>query len=76
MNPEPTSRPRASRIPFVAALLAGSMLFSRALGLVREMVLAGQLGAGPEVDAYRQRYEDFARMLGASRMNRGGGRSE
>lgn len=38
-------------------LLAGSMVFSRALGLVREMVLAGQLGAGPEVDAYRAAFQ-------------------
>ena len=57
MSDEPTSRPRASRIPFVAALLAGSMLLSRGLGLVREIVLAGQLGAGPDVDAYRAAFQ-------------------
>ena len=33
------------------------MLFSRALGLVREMVLASQLGAGAEVDAYRAAFQ-------------------
>jgi putative peptidoglycan lipid II flippase len=53
LNAEDTRRPGASRIPFIAALLAGSVLLSRALGLVREMVLGYQLGAGPEVDAYR-----------------------
>ncbi len=57
MSPDTTSRPRASRIPFVAALLAGSILLSRALGLVREMVLASQLGAGAEVDAYRAAFQ-------------------
>jgi putative peptidoglycan lipid II flippase len=33
------------------------MLLSRALGLVREMVLASQLGAGAEVDAYRAAFQ-------------------
>ena len=41
MSPEATSRPKASRIPFVAALLAGSALFSGVLGVLREAVLAG-----------------------------------
>ncbi len=57
MSDEAASRPQASRIPFVAALLAGSVLASRALGFVREAVLAGQLGAGPEVDAYRAAFQ-------------------
>ena len=57
MSPEPSSRPHASRIPIVAALLAGSILLSRVLGVVREMVLAAQVGAGAEVDAYRAAFQ-------------------
>ena len=57
MNPEATRRPRASRIPFLVALLGGSVLLSRVLGLVREMVLAAELGAGAEVDAYRAAFQ-------------------
>ena len=37
---EATARPEARQIPAVAVLLAGSVLFSRLLGYVREMVLA------------------------------------
>lgn len=57
MSPSEQSRPKASRIPIVAALLAGSVLLSRALGVVREMVLAAQAGAGAEVDAYRAAFQ-------------------
>ena len=57
MNPEPTRRPHASRIPFLAAVLGASVLLSRGLGLVREMVLAAELGAGAEVDAYRAAFQ-------------------
>ena len=34
---EAASRPQVSRIPFVAAVLAGSILASRVLGYAREM---------------------------------------
>jgi putative peptidoglycan lipid II flippase len=34
-------------------LLAGSVLLSRVLGYLREVVLAAQIGAGTEADAYR-----------------------
>jgi putative peptidoglycan lipid II flippase len=37
----------------VALLLAGSVGLSRVLGFVREAVIAAQVGAGSEVDAYR-----------------------
>jgi putative peptidoglycan lipid II flippase len=41
----------------VAAVLAGSILASRVLGYAREMVLAYQLGAAPEADAYRAAFQ-------------------
>jgi putative peptidoglycan lipid II flippase len=47
----------ARRIPAVALLLAGSVLLSRLLGYVREAVLAYQLGAGAEADAYRAAFQ-------------------
>jgi putative peptidoglycan lipid II flippase len=50
-------RPEARRIPAVAALLAGSVLISRVMGYAREMVLAAELGAGAEVDAYRAAFQ-------------------
>jgi len=50
-------KPRAGRIPAIAALLAGSVLLSRVLGYVREMVLAGYLGTSPEADAYRAAFQ-------------------
>ncbi len=52
MSEAPESRPRASRIGPVALLLASSVLLSRVLGYVREVVLAYQLGASAETDAY------------------------
>jgi putative peptidoglycan lipid II flippase len=45
-------RADASRLGAVAALLAGSVLLSRVLGYLRDMVLANRAGAGPDVDAY------------------------
>jgi putative peptidoglycan lipid II flippase len=54
---EAATRPHVSRIPFVAAILAGSILASRVLGYAREMVLAYQLGAAPEADAYRAAFQ-------------------
>ena len=54
---EAAVRPEARRIPAVAALLAGSVLFSRLLGYVREMVLAYHLGASPEADAYTAAFQ-------------------
>jgi putative peptidoglycan lipid II flippase len=42
----------AARLTGVAALLAASVLLSRVLGLVRDRVLAHQIGAGAETDAY------------------------
>jgi putative peptidoglycan lipid II flippase len=44
--------PAATRFAGAALLLAASVLLSRALGFVREMVLAYQLGTSPELDAY------------------------
>ncbi len=43
---------RAAGIPAAAALLAGSVLLSRVLGFARESLLAYQLGASGEADAY------------------------
>jgi putative peptidoglycan lipid II flippase len=51
------ARPGARRIPAVAALLAASVLFSRVLGWVREMVLAYHLGTTPQADAYRAAFQ-------------------
>jgi peptidoglycan biosynthesis protein MviN/MurJ (putative lipid II flippase) len=48
----PENRPRASRLPAVAALLVGSVLLSRVLGFAREAVLAGRLGVSAQMDAY------------------------
>ncbi len=47
----------AKRVGFAALLLGASQLISRALGVVREMVLAAQVGAGAEVDAYRAAFQ-------------------
>ena len=57
MSGEAPARPRASRIPLVAALLAGSVLLSRVLGIAREAVLASSVGAGAEMDAYRAAFQ-------------------
>jgi putative peptidoglycan lipid II flippase len=47
----PTSQP-GRQIGAAALLLAGSVLLSRVLGFVREMVLAAEIGVGPSTDAY------------------------
>jgi putative peptidoglycan lipid II flippase len=52
LEEQPDARPRAARFTAVALLLAASVLLSRVLGFVREMVLARQLGAGTQTDAY------------------------
>ena len=44
--------PRTARLGEVAALLAASVLLSRILGYARDIVLANQVGAGIETDAY------------------------
>ncbi|MEB2343417.1 MAG: murein biosynthesis integral membrane protein MurJ [Deltaproteobacteria bacterium] len=45
-------RAEAAGVPAAAALLAGSVLLSRALGFVREALLAYQVGATGSADAY------------------------
>jgi putative peptidoglycan lipid II flippase len=50
-------RSRTARVAAVAALLAASVLLSRLLGYLREVVLAYQLGATPEADAYRAAFQ-------------------
>ena len=40
------------RLGAVAVLLAASVLLSRIMGFVREMVLAARIGLGPSADAY------------------------
>ncbi len=45
------------RIGAAAALLAASVLLSRVIGYVREMVLAHQVGISPEMDAYRAAFQ-------------------
>lgn len=47
----------ALRIGFAALLLGASQLASRGLGVLREMVLAYQVGVGPEADAYRAAFQ-------------------
>ena len=42
----------ARRLGAVAMLLAASVLLSRVMGFIREMVLAAQIGLGPSADAY------------------------
>jgi putative peptidoglycan lipid II flippase len=46
-----------SRFYGAAALLAASVLLSRLLGFLREVVLAAQLGAGAEADAYQAAFQ-------------------
>lgn len=52
MDAGQVERPQSARIGVAAALLASSVLLSRVLGYVREAVLAYQVGAGAETDAY------------------------
>jgi putative peptidoglycan lipid II flippase len=49
--------PRVGRVAAVAALLAASVLLSRVLGYLREVVIAYRLGAAPEADAYRAAFQ-------------------
>jgi putative peptidoglycan lipid II flippase len=50
-------RARPGRIAAVAALLGASVFLSRVLGYLREVVIAYQLGATPEADAYRVAFQ-------------------
>jgi putative peptidoglycan lipid II flippase len=45
------------RLTAAAALLAASVLLSRVIGYVREMVLASQVGVSAEMDAYRAAFQ-------------------
>jgi putative peptidoglycan lipid II flippase len=47
----------ARGITFAAGLLAGSVLLSRVLGLVRDMVLGLRVGAGSTADAYNAAFQ-------------------
>ena len=47
----------ARRVGIAALLLGGSQLLSRALGIVREMVLAAEIGAGAATDAYQAAFQ-------------------
>lgn len=47
----------ARRLGATAALLAGSVLLSRVLGLARDMVLSARVGAGPAADAYNAAFQ-------------------
>jgi putative peptidoglycan lipid II flippase len=47
----------ARRVGLAALLLGGSQLLSRALGIVREMVLAAEIGAGAATDAYQAAFQ-------------------
>ncbi len=52
MTSQSGERSDGRRIGAAAALLAASVLLSRMLGYVREMVLAAKVGVSPEMDAY------------------------
>ncbi|MEO8601166.1 MAG: murein biosynthesis integral membrane protein MurJ [bacterium] len=52
VDQQPAERPRAARIGAAALLLATSVLLSRALGYLREALLAYRVGAGSATDAY------------------------
>ncbi len=45
------------RLSAAALLLAGSVLLSRVLGFLREIVLAQQIGVSPEADAYSAAFQ-------------------
>jgi putative peptidoglycan lipid II flippase len=53
----PAAGTSARRVGAAAALLAGSVLLSRVLGLVREMVLSLRVGAGATADAYNAAFQ-------------------
>ena len=48
---------RGARVGAVALLLAASVGLSRVLGVLRDTLLAAQVGAGAEVDAYRAAFQ-------------------
>jgi len=50
-------RSGGARVAAVAALLAASVLVSRALGYLREIAIAYRLGATPDADAYRAAFQ-------------------
>jgi putative peptidoglycan lipid II flippase len=47
----------SARMGAAALLLAVSVALSRVMGFLREMVLAAQLGVGPQTDAYRAAFQ-------------------
>ncbi len=49
--------PRSGGVAGAALLLAASVMLSRLLGFVREMVIAAQLGSSPETDAFRAAFQ-------------------
>ncbi len=51
------ARARSSGVAGAALLLAGSVLLSRLLGFVREMVIAAQLGSSAQTDAFRAAFQ-------------------
>jgi putative peptidoglycan lipid II flippase len=53
----PAASSSARRVGAAAALLAGSVLLSRVLGLVRDMVLGLRVGAGASADAYNAAFQ-------------------
>jgi len=56
---------RPLRMGAAAAVVAGSVLLSRLLGLGREALLAGLFGVGTEADLYKQAFliPDFLNYL-------------
>ena len=57
MSREADAGGTARRITLAAGLLAGSVLLSRVLGLVRDMVLGLRVGAGSQADAYNAAFQ-------------------
>ena len=49
---EPARKLATPRVGAIALLLGASVALSRVVGYVRDIVLANQLGAGPDMDAY------------------------
>jgi putative peptidoglycan lipid II flippase len=56
-EPAVSARGSVGRVSAAAALLAGSVLLSRLLGLARDMVLSLRVGAGLEADAYNAAFQ-------------------
>lgn len=57
MSAEGRDPGEARRLSIAAALLAGSVLLSRVLGLARDMVLGLRAGAGTDADAYNAAFQ-------------------